>query len=107
MAADGSCIPVNVSRERWIDVEIEVKQSMPSYLDTLDEELSHQPGVKKAVNEKESFLVLWHLERQINFGVPMCRLALDHGYETGAVYRGAGASGDRWMHSSDPILQCT
>ena len=39
-------------------------------------------------NEKESLLVLRHLERQINLGVPMKRLALDRGYETGAVHRG-------------------
>ena len=139
MAADGSYIPANVSRESWIDVEIEVEQSMQSYLDSLDEELSNQPGFKKPptriarkrrttshtdpdsgyinhgskrgigylmeatvdckygiltgvdvypANEKESILVLRHLERQINLGVPMKRLALDRGYETGAVHRG-------------------
>ena len=47
MAADGSYIPANVSRESWIDIEIEVEQSMQSYLDSLDEELSNQPGFKK------------------------------------------------------------
>ena len=47
MAADGSYIPANVSRESWIDVEIEVEQSMQSYLDSFDEELSNQPGFKK------------------------------------------------------------
>ena len=139
MAADGSYIPDNVSRESWIDVEIEVEQSMQSYLDSLDEELSNQPGFKKPptriarkrrttsqtdpdsgyinhgskrgigylmeatvdckhgiltgvdvcpANEKESLLVLRHLERQINLGIPMNRLALDRGYETGAVHRG-------------------
>lgn len=112
---------------------------MQSYLDSLDEELSNQPGFKKPpariarkrrttsqtdpdcgyinhgnkrgigylmeatvdckhgiltgvdvypANEKESTLVLRHLERQINLGVPMKRLALDRGYETGAVHRG-------------------
>ena len=35
-----------------------------------------------------SLLVLRHLERQINLGIPMNRLALDRGYETGAVHRG-------------------
>ena len=39
-------------------------------------------------NEKESLLVLRHLERKINLGIPMSRLALDRGYETGAVHRG-------------------
>ena len=39
-------------------------------------------------NEKESLLVLRHLERQITLGIPMSRLALDRGYETGAVHRG-------------------
>ena len=139
MAADGSYIPANVSRESWIDIEIEVEQSMQSYLDSLDEELSDQPGFKKPptriarkrrttsrtdpdsgyinhgskrgigylmeatvdckhgiltgvdvypANKKESLLVLRHLERQIHLGVPMNRLALDRGYETGAVHRG-------------------
>ena len=37
---------------------------------------------------KESLLILRHLERQINIGVPMDRLALDRGYETGAVHCG-------------------
>lgn len=48
MAADGSYIPANVSRESWINVETEVEQSMQSYLDSLDEELSNQPGFKKS-----------------------------------------------------------
>ena len=112
---------------------------MQSYLDSLDEELSNQPGFKKpptkivrkcrttsqtdpdsgyinhgskrgigylmeatvdckhgiltgvdvySANEKESVLILRHLERQINLGIPMSRLALDRGYETGAVHRG-------------------
>ena len=39
-------------------------------------------------NEKESLLVLRHLERQIKLGIPMNRLALDRGYDTGAVHRG-------------------
>lgn len=41
-----------------------------------------------SANEKKSLLVLRHLERQIDFGIPMSRLALDRGYETGAVHRG-------------------
>lgn len=139
MAADGSYIPANVSRESWVDVEIEVEQSMQSYLDCLDEELTQQPGFKKppvktvkklrttsrtdpdsgyinhgnkrgigylmestvdckhgivtgvdvySANEKESIQVLCHLERQIKLGVPMRNIALDRGYETGAVHRG-------------------
>ena len=39
-------------------------------------------------NEKEGIQVLRHLERQIKFGVPIRNIALDHGYETGAVHRG-------------------
>lgn len=139
MVADGSYLPANVSRESWVDVEIEVEQSMHSYLDSLDEELSMQPGFKKPptrvvqkhrttsrtdpdsgyinhgnkrgigylmeatvdckhgimtgvdvypANEKESLLILRHLERQINLGIPMKQIALDRGYETGAVHRG-------------------
>ena len=41
-----------------------------------------------SANEKESLLVLRHLERQIDLDIPMSRLALDRGYETGAVHRG-------------------
>lgn len=139
MVADGSYLPANVSRESWVDVEIEVEQSMYSYLDSLDEELSMQPGFKKPptrvvqkhrttsrtdpdsgyinhgnkrgtgylmeatvdckhgimtgvdaypANEKESLQILRHLERQIKLGVPMKQIALDRGYETGAVHRG-------------------
>lgn len=39
-------------------------------------------------NEKERLLVLRHLERQIKNGVPMQSIALDRGYDTGAVHRG-------------------
>ena len=39
-------------------------------------------------NEKESLLVLRHLERQIQNGVPMQNTTLNRGYDTGAVHRG-------------------
>ena len=39
-------------------------------------------------NQRESLLVLRHLERQIDARVPMSRIALDRGYDTGAVHRG-------------------
>ena len=39
-------------------------------------------------NEKESLLLLRHLERQIQNGIPMQNIALDCGYDTGAVHRG-------------------
>ena len=78
MAADGSYIPANVSRESWINVETEVdcKHGILTGVDVY------------SANEKESVLILRHLERQINLGIPMSRLALDRGYETGAVHRG-------------------
>lgn len=47
MAADGSYLPAQVSRNSWIDLETTVEQSMFSYLDALDQELSEQPGFKK------------------------------------------------------------
>ena len=47
MAADGSYLPANVSRNSWVDVELEVEESMQSYLDRLDEELAAQPGFKR------------------------------------------------------------
>ena len=140
MASDGSYIPAEVSRNSWIDVELEVEQSMLSYLDDLDQELASQPGFKKPptrtatkkittsttdpecgyihhgskrgvgylmeatvdckhgiitgvdvfpANEKESLLVLRHLERQKKqLGLSMEKVALDRGYDTGAVHRG-------------------
>ena len=139
MAADGSYLPANISRDSWVDVEIEVERSMQSYLDCLDEELAEQPGFKSppaktvkkrrttsatdpdcgyinqgnkrgvgylleatvdckhgiltgvdvySANQRESLLVLRHLERQIEAGVPMEKIALDRGYDTGAVHRG-------------------
>lgn len=139
MAADGSYLPANVSRSSWVDIEIEVEQSMQSYLDCLDEELAAQPGFKKpptrkvtkchttsttdrdcgyinhgnkrgvgylmeitvdckhgiltgvdvcSANQRESLLILRHLERQIQAGIPISRIALDRGYDTGAVHRG-------------------
>ena len=30
MASDGSCIPAEVSRNSWVDIEVEVEQSMLS-----------------------------------------------------------------------------
>ena len=47
MASDSSYIPAEVSRNRWINIEVEVGQSMLSYLDDLDQELASQPGFKK------------------------------------------------------------
>ena len=140
MVSDGSYIPAEVSRNSWIDVEVEVEQSMLSYLDDLDQELASQPGFKKPpirtvtkkittsttdsacgyihhgskrgvgylleatvdckhgiitgadvfpANEKESLLVLRHLERQKKqLGLSMEKVALDRGYDTGAVHRG-------------------
>ncbi len=41
-----------------------------------------------SANQRESLLVLRHLERQIQAGIPMKRIALDRGYDTGAVHRG-------------------
>lgn len=139
MASDGSYIPAKVSRNSWIDIEVEVEQSMLSYLDDLDQELT-QPSFKKPpnhtvakkittsttdpecsyihhgskggmgylmeatvdckygiitrvdvfpANEKESLLVLRHLERQQKLlKLSMEKVALDKGYGTGAVHRG-------------------
>ena len=47
MASDSSYIPAEVSRNSWINIEVEVEQSMLSYLDDLDQELASQPGFKK------------------------------------------------------------
>ena len=47
LAADGTYLPANVSKDSWINTEIETELSMQSYLDRLDEDLSQQPGFKK------------------------------------------------------------
>ena len=47
MASDGSYISAEVSRNSWIDIEVEVEQSMLSYLDDLDQELVSQPGFRE------------------------------------------------------------
>ena len=39
-------------------------------------------------NQKESSIVLRHLEKQIQGTVPIKRVALDKGYDVGAVHRG-------------------
>lgn len=47
LAADGTYLPATVSKDSWIDTEVETELSMQSYLDRLDEELSKQPGFKR------------------------------------------------------------
>ena len=37
LAADGTYLPANVSRDSWIETEVEAELSMQSYLDRLDE----------------------------------------------------------------------
>ena len=46
LAVDGTYLPANVSKDSWIDTEVEAELSMQGYLDRLDEELSEQPGFK-------------------------------------------------------------
>lgn len=46
IGADSSYTLASVSRNSWIDVEEKVTQSMQSYFDCLDEELSQLPGFK-------------------------------------------------------------
>jgi transposase len=137
---DGSFLPAEVSKSSCITVEANVKKSMQSYLDILDEELAAQPGYKPIerktqevrrltsktdldcgfihhgkknglgylaeatvdcrhgivtgidvypANEKESGIVLRHLENQMQAsGLRIKQLALDGGYDIGAVHRG-------------------
>lgn len=47
LSADGTYLPANVSKNSWIDTEVETELSMQSYLERLGEELSKQPGFKK------------------------------------------------------------
>ena len=54
MAADRTYLPANVSKDSWIDTEVETELSMQSYLDCLDEELSKQPGFKRSPKRLES-----------------------------------------------------
>ena len=46
MASDGSYIPAEVSRNSWIDIEVEIEQSMLSYLDALDQGLHHSRDLR-------------------------------------------------------------
>ena len=100
MAADGSYIPANVSRESWINVETEVEQSMQSYLDSLDEELSNQLGFKKPPTKI----------------VRKCRTTsqtdpdsgyINHGSKRGICSPGAGASGHYRIYPRNSVLQST
>ncbi len=56
-------------------------------------------------NEKESLLVLRHLERQIQNGVPMQNIALDRGYDTGAVHRGPVTAGNYRIYSCYSVFK--
>lgn len=47
LAADGTYLPANVSKDSWIETELETALSMQSYLNRLDEEFLKQPGFKK------------------------------------------------------------
>ena len=74
MAVDGSYIPAEVSRNSWIDVEVEVEQSMLSYLEDLDQELASQPGFEKPPSRTVTKKVTTSITD------PEC--------DTGAVHRG-------------------
>ena len=47
LTADETYLPANVSKDSWIDTEVEAELSMQIYLDRLDKELSKQPGFKR------------------------------------------------------------
>lgn len=66
MASDGSYIPAKVSRNSWID-----------------------HGIVTGLGKREkNLLVLRHLERQKKqLGLPIEEVALDRGYDTGAIHR--------------------
>ena len=52
LAADGTYLPANVSKDSWIDTEVETELSMQSYWDRLDDELSRQPGFKSPIAKR-------------------------------------------------------
>ena len=54
LAADGTYLPANVSKDSWMDIEVEAELSMQSYLDRLDEELSKQPSKDLRSKRSES-----------------------------------------------------
>ena len=101
MAADGSYIPANVSRESWINVETEVEQSIQSYLDSLDEELSNQPGFKKPPTKIVSKMKVFLYIRvacadqlaAASQREALERYAKDKGYEVAAAVAADGISG--------------
>ena len=106
LAADGTYLPANVSKDSWIDTEIETELSMQSYLDRLDEELSQQPGFKKPPAKM----------------VKKCRTTsktdpdsgcINHGKKSGIGswlryrYRSSwsGVAGHHRIHSRNPVFQ--
>ena len=79
LAADGSYLPANVSHASWVDVEVEVEQSMQSYLDRLDEELAAQPGFRKPPVKKAT------RRRTTSTSDPDCGY-INHGTKRGVGY---------------------
>ena len=50
-------------------------------------------------SQKESTIVLRHLEKQIQANVTISRVVMDKGYDAGAVHRGLGLLGiEGWIH---------
>lgn len=80
-----------IKSERRLEEEVWFNKRGIGYL--MESTVDYKHGIVTGVdvysaNEKESIQVLRHLERQIKLGVPMKNIALDRGYETGAVHRG-------------------
>lgn len=81
VVSDGSFIPANVAQSSITEIQQEVEQSTVHYLDALDDELRSRPGYKVPVVAK--------IEKIKNdTGLEINKLALDAGYDVGAVHRG-------------------
>lgn len=79
-AADPDCDAINHGNKRGIGYLMETTVDCTNSILTGADVFS--------ANEKESLLVLRHLERQTKAGISMKQIAPDRGYNTGAVHRG-------------------
>ena len=78
---DPGCGYINHGKKRGVgylaEVTVDCKKGIVTGLDVFP------------ANEKESLIVLRHLEKQMAYtGLPIRHVALDRGYDTGAVHRG-------------------
>ena len=117
IVADGSFIPANISLKSSVEVIETIQQSSVHYLDELEKEMSEIPGYQSPTtkeitkrslksstdsdygiitgvdcfpaNHRESDIILNHVKKQKEtLPLHLKTIALDGGYDVGAVHRG-------------------